>query len=178
MIDETKLSKEQKKIIADLHSPDESVIIDTIYAIRDIGGEYCVQPMIEVFFSTPFENVRQEISRVFVDMKSSKAAKYVLEALPAYMNHKLIGTFISSLWQSSLVFDDVSMFVEKFVNADEIMALDCMSLVENNLGNLKPESAQHCYEIVKNNFSSFEGVKMTLAQELMEMLSGAGDKIL
>ena len=120
MADLSKLNKEQKKIIADLHSPDEEIIIETLYRIREVGDEYCIDPMVEVFFTTPFANVRTEIGRVFLDLKSAKVSKQILESLSGYMNHELIGEFISNLWQSSVVFDDVTPFVEKFVNADEI----------------------------------------------------------
>lgn len=171
MIDETKLSKEQKKIVADLHSPDEAVIIDTLYAVREVGGEYCIQPMIEVFFSTPFANVRNEIGRVFIDLKSAKVSKHILESLAGYMNHEHIAEFISSLWQSSVVFDDVTMFVEKFVEADDMLALDCLSLVENNLGNLTRESKIRCREIVNANFSQFADMKKQLANDLMSILA-------
>lgn len=170
MVDETKLSKEQKKIVADLYSPDEAVIIDTLYTIREVGGEYCIQPMIEVFFSTPFANVRQEIGRVFVDLKSAKVSRQILESLAGYMDHVHIAEFISNLWQSSVVFDDVTMFVEKFVDADDMLALDCLSLVENNLGNLTRESKIRCREIVNANFSQFADMKKQLATDLVSIL--------
>lgn len=170
MIDISKLNKEQKKIIADLHSPDEDVVVVTLYTIREVGGDYCIAPLIEVFFSTPFANVRTEIGRVFLDLKSAKVSGEILENLSGYMNHELIGDFISNLWQSSVVFDDVVPFVEKFVVADEMLALDCLSLVENNLGNISGKSLARCREIVRDNYSSFEGMKKQLAEDLISIL--------
>lgn len=170
MIDLSKLNKEQKKIVADLYSPDEEVVVETLYRIREIGGEYCISPMIEVFFSTPFANVRTEIGRVFLDLKSAKVSGEILENLSVYMTHELIGEFISNLWQSSVVFDDVVPFVEKFVVADDMLALDCLSLVENNLGNITGKSLARCREIVRDNYSSFDGMKKQLADDLISIL--------
>jgi len=175
MIDLSNLSKEQKKIIADLHSSDEEVVIDTLNAIREIGGNYCIAPMIEVFFSTPFVDVRTEIGRVFLDLKSAKVSGDILECLSAYMNHDLIGEFISNLWQSSVVFDDVTPFVQKFVEADEMLALDCLSLVENNLGNISGDSLARSREIVRNNYNSFCGMKKQLADDLISILESRSE---
>lgn len=170
MTDLSKLTKEQKSILADLYSPDEEVIVNTLYRIREVGGEYCIAPMIEVFFSTPFVNVRTEIGRVFLDLKSSKASKQIIDSLSAYMQHELIGEFITSLWQSAVVFDDVVPFVEKFVEADDMLALDCLSLVENNLGNITEDSLVRSREIVRNAFPSFTGVKKQFAMDLISIL--------
>ncbi|MBO7653278.1 MAG: hypothetical protein J6S84_11285 [Bacteroidales bacterium] len=175
MADLSKLNKEQKKIIADLHSPDEDIVVDTLYRIREVGDEYCIDPMIEVFFTTPFANVRTEIGRVFLDLKSAKVSKQILESLSGYMNHELIGEFISNLWQSSVVFDDVTPFVEKFVDADEMLALDCLSLVENNLGNLSGDSLARSREIMRSNYGSFDGMKKQLAEDLISILESRSE---
>ena len=164
------LNKEQKQIVAGLYSPDEEVVVDTLYRIREVGGEYCIAPMIEVFFTTPFANVRTEIGRVFLDLKSKKVSKQILESLAGYMEHELIGEFITNLWQSSVVFDDVVPFVEKFVVADEMLALDCLSLVENNLGNITKDSLVRSREIVRANYQTFDGMKKQLAMDLISIL--------
>ena len=170
MADLFALTKEQKKIVADLYSPEEEVIVETLYRIREVGGEYCIAPMIDVFFTTPFANVRTEIGRVFLDLKSSKVSKRILESLSGYMDHELIGEFITNLWQSSVVFDDVVPFVEKFVVADDMLALDCLSLVENNLGNINEDSLARSREIVRSNYQSFSGMKKQLAMDLITIL--------
>jgi hypothetical protein len=169
------LTKEQKQIVAGLYSPDEEVVVDTLYRIREVGGEYCIAPMIEVFFTTPFANVRTEIGRVFLDLKSKKVSKQILESLAGYMEHELIGEFITNLWQSSVVFDDVVPFVEKFVVADEMLALDCLSLVENNLGNITEDSLARSREIIRNNYQSFDGMKKQLAMDLLSILESGGN---
>ncbi|MBO4614972.1 MAG: hypothetical protein J5709_07640 [Bacteroidales bacterium] len=170
MADLLNLTKEQKKIVADLYSPDEEVVVDTLYRIREVGGEYCIAPMIDVFFSTPFANVRIEIGRVFLDLKSAKVSKQILDSLAKYMEHELIGEFITNLWQSSVVFDDVVPFVEKFVVADDMLALDCLSLVENNLGNITNDSLIRSREIVRENYQTFDGMKKQLAMDLISIL--------
>ena len=155
------LNKEQKQIVAGLYSPDEEVVVDTLYRIREVGGEYCIAPMIEVFFTTPFANVRTEIGRVFLDLKSKKVSKQILESLAGYMEHELIGEFITNLWQSSVVFDDVVPFVEK--------------LVENNLGNITEDSLARSREIIRNNYQSFDGMKKQLAMDLLSILESGGN---
>ncbi|MCF0206774.1 MAG: hypothetical protein HUK15_05035 [Bacteroidales bacterium] len=167
-MEDNKLSKEQKKVVADLYSPDIDVIMQTLERIRDIGGEYCVAPMIEIFFSTPFAEVRSEIGNVFMDVRSKKMANAVIEGLKPYTDHEYFRDFTSILWQSSIAFEDLSLFVEKFVTADEIYAFECLSLVENNTGNISLESAKKCIQLLKTN--QFTGSKQKLAEELIGML--------
>ncbi len=178
MTDVLKLNLEQKRIVSNLHSPDEATIIDTLYNIREVGGEYCIAPMIDVFFTTPFADVRKEIGRVFLDLKSAKVSEEILKSLSAYMSHEYIAEFISNLWQSAVVFDDVTLFVEKFVEADDMLALDCLSLVENNLGNLSQESVERCREIVNSNYSNFSDMKKQLADDMISIFDSNNDDLM
>lgn len=169
MATEYTLNKEQKQIIANLHSRDEEQIIETLHLIREVGGEYCISPLIDVFFSTPFVNVRNEIGRVFLDLKSAKMSRLILDSLVQYIEHKYINEFISYLWQSSVVFEDVSLFVEKFIVADDMLALDCLSLVENNLGNISDESKEKCRMLLKTSSENFSDMKKLLAKDMISL---------
>lgn len=169
------LTKEQKKIVADLYSSDDEVVNAAVDTIREVGGEFCIAPLIEIFFSTPFVEVRQNIGRVFVDIKSTRVSNAIIENFAKYIDHELSGDFISNLWQSSVVFDDVTLFVEKFVKASDLVALDCLSLVENNLGNISDESIERSKQIINSNLADFGDVKRQLAEDLLQILSSDRD---
>jgi len=166
-----KLTKEQASILNDLYSNDELKIEQSIIKLREKGGVYSIEPLMNVYFNTSFSGIRKSIGNLFSDTKDYKVAEIIYNNLSKYGESEYLGDFLSTLWQSSIKFDNLQIFTELFILSDDKTAFECVTIIEQNTDHNNEEAKNICIDILKSNIAQLKGFKKDLALQLLDLLS-------
>lgn len=165
-----KYTQEQKALLLELFSQNEQQILHAIKSLRSKGGIYSIKPLMEVYFSTAYTDVRTAINNLFADIKNNKLSSEIVTNLSKYKGHKLISEFIAALWQSSLSFEDMRIFTEIFMQSADKEAFECFTLMEQNIVNASENNKSECLSIIKKDVGKLGDFKKLLAVDLIELL--------
>ncbi|MDD2635290.1 MAG: hypothetical protein PHW82_07300 [Bacteroidales bacterium] len=163
------LSKEQQQIISDLYSSDSQIVHKTIKKLGDKGGLFIIKPLMDVYFSNPSKEVVLASFDIVRDLKESKAARIIIENILKYKTNDRLSDFISALWQSAIKFDNLEVFVEIFVKAEDTTALETVTLIQQNGYLLTDESRKKCLNILKSEIGGLSEFKKALVIDLLEI---------
>lgn len=165
-----KLTTEQQRILKDLYSVDEQITLKTIKELRSKGGVFAIEALMEILFSNKTEEISVEINSLFRDLKDTKAAVVILSNLEKYHDSEMISDFIAALWQSSLPFESLELFVKIFVAGTDKTAFEALTLIQQNAANLSDNSRKNCLLILKSDIDKLSDFKKALAVDLIEVL--------
>jgi hypothetical protein len=165
-----KLSREQKQIIAELFSSKEQAVLDSIGKIRNNGGAYSIKPLMQVYFSTPFKSVEEAIYELFCDSKDNSISASITEDISKHTEIKSFAKFVSALWQSSIKFDSLLPYISIFDKADDIVAVELFTLIEQNAEHLSMDEKSNCRAFLKAGLSKYSDFKKNLAEEMIKIL--------
>jgi hypothetical protein len=165
-----KLSREQKQILARLYSSKEQEVLDSLGKIRNGGGEYSVKPLMEVYFSTPFKSVEESIFELFSDSKDNSISAIITEDISKHAENKNFAKFVSALWQSSIKFESLLPYISIFDKAEDLVAVELFTLVEQNAEHLSMDEKSNCRAFLKAGLSKYSDFKKNLAEEMIKIL--------
>lgn len=165
-----KISKEQRQILTGLFSSKEQEVLDSIGIIRNSGGAYSIKPLIQVYFSTPFKTVEESIYDLFSDSKDSSINAIITEDISKHSENKSFSKFISALWQSSIKFDSLLPYVSIFDKAEDLVAVELFTLIEQNAEHLSIDEKSNCRAFLKAGLSKYPDFKRNLAEEMIKIL--------
>lgn len=164
-----KLSKEQRQILAGLFSSKEQENLDALGVIRNSGGVYSIKPLIEVYFSTPYSSVSESIYELFCDSKENSISSFITEEISKHSANKNFAKFVSALWQSSIKFDSLLPFIGIFDKAEDLVAVELFTLIEQNVEHLSMDEKSNCRAFLKAGLSKHSDFKRNLAEEMIKM---------
>ncbi|HOZ29746.1 MAG TPA: hypothetical protein PLL66_02415 [Bacteroidales bacterium] len=161
---------EQKKLIQELFSTDENSVMKSIQFLRDKGGVFIVEPLIEVYFSTQYESVRDSVYNLICDLKDNKTADVFANNIEKYSTRENFSKLLSAFWQSSIKFSELLPFIKLFVKSDNLAAVEIFTIVEQNICNVSDEDKMKCDKLITSKISELEGFKRDIAKEILVML--------
>ncbi|MDD3860752.1 MAG: hypothetical protein PHW83_11180 [Bacteroidales bacterium] len=164
------LTKEQKEILQGLFSTDEKKVLDSIKLLRTKGGVYSVKPLLEIYFTTKSDSVRDAVYAVVCDLKISKTAEIFANNIEIYSKHEGLAKLLSAFWQSSIKFSELLPFIKLFVKSDNLAAVEILTIVEQNIANVSDDDKRKCDELITSKISELEGFKRDIAKEILVML--------
>jgi hypothetical protein len=164
-----KINNEQRQILAGLFSSKEQECLESIVAIRNVGGVYSIKPLIEVYFSTPYSSVSESIFELFCDSKDNSISVIITEEISKHSANRNFGKFISALWQSSIKFDSLLPYMSIYDKAEDLVAVEIFSLVEQNAEHLSMDEKSNCRAFLKAGLSKYSDFKRNLAEEMIKM---------
>ncbi len=170
MTSNKKLSVLEKQILANLKSKDEKVIIKSINDIRESGETYVIKPLMELYFNTSSQNITKETLNLFRDIKDSKYNLIISNTLEDYIRSSKMTDFISALWQSSIKFEDISVFIKIFIQCEDTASLEALTLMQQSADTIKPEIREKCLKILKSELTKLTPFKKQLAVDLLDIL--------
>jgi len=170
MEQKNKLTTGQKQLLVGLYSSDDKIVIKSIKDTREKGGTFVIEPLMELYFTHKSTDVYKEIPAIFSDLKDSKLNLLITDNLLKYKGNERLSVFISSLWQSSVKFEDIKSLVEIFISGDDSSSLETLTLIQQNADMLNDAIASECLNILKSELSGMNDFKKTLAVDLLEIL--------
>lgn len=164
------LSKEQKEILKELLSTEEKKILHSIKLLRTKGGVFIAKPLIEVYFMTELESVRNAVYTLICDLKESKTSVIFIKEIEFYSENKHLGKLLSAFWQSSIKFSELLPFINVFIKSDNAAAIEVLTIVEQNVCNVSDGDKKKCYDLIVSKMSAFEKFKKDIANEILVIL--------
>ena len=162
---EHKLTKQQIELLNNLDGDSEQQSLNAIENLRDCGGEFAVEPLMDKFFSTTSDEIKNKIGKLIVDIKSSTAGDIIGKNILKYENKEKLNMFLKYLWESSLNFNDLQPFIKLLFSEDIQTAIESSTIIEENLHKINEENKDLCLKYLKEH-----SVKDNFQKNIIEMV--------
>lgn len=133
-----------KQIIAGLESADNKQILKAIAALKSDGNHKVVKPLVNVLMNAKDDKISSEIVEILSSLKDSKVVDEMMDVLKDDTFMPIRQVLLSTIWNTQL---DYSYYVADFVlfaaEGDFLVALDCLTILENMSG---PFEERHVLE--------------------------------
>ena len=166
---ENKLTAVQKQILVGLNNKDDKIVIKTIKDCRDKGGEYVIEPLMEVYFSHSSENVIAEIPKLFSDLKENKFNRIITDNLTKYKRSDRMTTFVSAMWESAIKFEDTKVLLDIFISGTDATSIEALTLIQQNADVISDEMKSECLDILKSELLNMTEFRKNLSIDLLEV---------
>lgn len=135
MANKAKTNQKLNQLILDLNSNSESKINSAIVELSSIGDLSVIPVLINLIKQNKGTTLQKKVAKLLSDIQLSGAHEVFIQELRNEEdpdNYKLI---LPILWESKLDFTEyLSDFVEIAASGDYLIALDCLTIMENMLG--------------------------------------------
>jgi len=168
-----KSDKKLKELSADLVVKNSQMVQDAILALReDEPFEGAIGLLTGLFDKTSDEGIRETITDFFNDLKDPSASAEVMKEIRKPFSQDTVSMLISSCWQSGLDYsgfaDDL---VDIFLASDFIIALECLTVIEESAGNLTRERKDQLISYIEKYPDKPVFEKEGLTKELISILN-------
>ncbi len=168
-LEEKAISKEQQILVDSLYSSNKKLVIETVAKLRVKGGEFSIKPMIEVFFTTKSNDIRQSIYGLFCDLKDESVSNEVFKAIHGFEKNEYMSLLLSSFWQSAIQFTSLSNFVKIFIESDDKTSFEAFTVIEQNAANIDDTEQNVCLEELKSGIDKLSDFKKSISVSLLEI---------
>ena len=158
-----------KKIIADLKSSDQELVIETIELVRESGNHHTLAGIIELLHDTEHIEIKKSILNLLSELKDKESIPVLIAAIQdeKYINERK--DLVSSCWQNGLTFNEyLPFFIDLIIQEEFLIAFEAFTVIENMVGKIEEKVIDA--EIIKIN----EALKATTEQKayfLKELLT-------
>ncbi len=133
--EEVERREKVKAILKDIHSSESKKIIAALKALKVHGDDHVIIPIAEVWNKGVNPKVEEEIIRFLGDIKSRKSAQFIMEILLDRNFNTIHLPLLTTIWNSKV---DYSAYLVEFVSLsvqyDFMVALECLTIIENMEG--------------------------------------------
>lgn len=168
--------KKKKELMAQLASSDDAVVIKALNALEGEGDATFIPLMINLL-ETGSDQVVAIIVEMLSSLKDSSAAKEIIEVLREEENPAVKQLVLSTIWNTNI---DYSEYLPDFVlwacEGDYLVALDCLTIIENTIFNAEErhilEAQWHLKEFFEGN-PTLDEQKKQIISDIAEFIKNA-----
>ncbi len=147
------------QLVLDLKSDSTSKITAAITEIANIGDISIIPILVLVLKNNQDLNIQKQLKDLLADIQISDATEVFIKELKKEENPDDLKKILGVLWNSKLDFSDyLADFVEVSIEGDYLIALDCLTVIENMMGPFSEsqllEAQLHLKEFAENNTNS------------------------
>ncbi len=164
--DINKLTKEQKQILKDLLGNDEAKVLASVKQLEHNGNSVFIKPLFDVYFQTESSKIKNKIIELISNLKDNTASSEIERIILDYRMHPDLKNLITAFWESSIHFTDMRPFCDLFSTADDVMAIELFSVIEQNNIYKNYEFNDRCIELIFSKDNNYSEFKLKLANEL------------
>ncbi len=159
MADNKSQKKKLNQLVLDLKSESTSKITAAIAEIANIGDISIIPILVLVLKNNQDLNIQKQLKDLLADIQISDATEVFIQVLKKEENPDDLKKILGILWNSKLDFSDyLADFVEVAIEGDYLIALDCLTVIENMIGPFSEsqllEAQLHLKEFAENNANS------------------------
>lgn len=160
----------QKGLISRLEKATEKDINKILNEISKAGGEFIIKPLVQKYFSSDSDVIKQQILDLQSTLKDNNIAKVWVKSLKAYSSNPDISYQISATWQSGIDFSHCLIDFIDFIETGNVKtALEAITTVQENSHSLDAnEKLKLKSKLEKINLT--EPVVKALAEDLLSEL--------
>ena len=163
-----KLSKNDQKLIEELYSTDDEVVLMSLDKIMDKGIKSLMPALIHVLSTSNNESIKDEI---FCQLKDTASIEMMILFLQLEKYNAIHEKLRSALWQTA--YDGskfLSLFVQLAIQGDYLVCIDILSIIENMKEPFEDELIQDLIEQIEHAIPETEAKKSQLLFELTETI--------
>lgn len=162
--------KEQNNLIKAILSNNEEVVLKSIQTLREKGGAFVAKPLLQVYFETEYETVRDSVYSLICDLKESKIADILAKNIELYSQSEHLNKLLSAFWQSTLKFSNLDPFINLFKFVDNSGAIEILTIIEQNVHNMSEENRKLCSVVLSDDIHNYNDFKLDIANEILILL--------
>jgi hypothetical protein len=168
---EIKISKKDERLINNLLSKNQQVVIDTLEEIREDGTITLLPFLIDLLNSTKNEEISKQLYALLCELKQTGSTAIILDAIN---NEKYAGiqeTLLRICWENGLDYTPyLSTFVNIVIHGDFMNSFEAFTVIENMEGTLSPEIAQSMVDQLQSALSEASIEKKSLIFDLIRII--------
>lgn len=174
-----------KLILKDINSGEEKKIIDGLKALKVNGDDNVILPIVDVWNKGVSPAAEQEIITFIGDIKSTSSAQTIMDILLDEEYNEIHLPLLSTIWNSKVDYSEYIVdFVSLAVQYDFLVALECLTIIENMEG---PFEEHHILdsEIILREFAenhqeneTQEEKKVQMVLEISKLIKEFDEKIM
>ncbi|MQY78826.1 MAG: hypothetical protein GH151_06480 [Bacteroidetes bacterium] len=168
----------EKKLIDNLHSKDQAIVLETINILRHEGKVNYIPFIIELLKNTSAGEIRNSLIAFLNDLKYQGAVSELVNAVQNDKYKSERGIILSACWQSGL---DFSMYLEIFImlciteNCQN--AIEAFSVVEHSISqSTKKEITDYIIQI-KSHLNRVNREKKLMLVEMINMMEEVNEVV-
>jgi hypothetical protein len=133
----------QEKVInqikADLSSSDSSVVLKALVKTKDKGNEQLIDPLIELYKSCEDLKIKQEIKKIFAEIKNKEIIDFFLPHLEGNSD-EIKELLLFSIWSSGIdMTNHITELIEAACSGNFMVILEALTVLENLEGPFNDE---------------------------------------
>ncbi len=169
MANKEKTKQKLNQLILDLKSNSESKISSAIVELASIGDLSMIPILIDVMKQQSGTNLQKQVAKLLSDIQISSATEVFIQVIRNEEDDFVLKLILPILWESKLDFSEyLADFVEISVSGDYLIALDCLTIMENMLGPFSEsqllEAQLHLKEFAENKVKTDERKNQILSE--------------
>lgn len=181
MSNKEKTKQKLNQLLLDLKSESESKVTSAILELASIGDLSVIPPLYKFLKQKQGTNLQKQVAKLLSDIQISEAAEVFIQLVKNEEDSSALKLFLPILWESKLDFSDyLADFVEISASGDYLIALDCLTIMENMPGPFSEsqllEAQLHLKEFVGNKSENDER-KMQIISEIALFIKDQNDGI-
>jgi histidyl-tRNA synthetase len=164
--------KKLKEFSGKLNNKNPKIVSEVINHLRDnTPFKGAIGLLAELFERTDIVEIKDDISNFFNDMKESGARKEVISEIQKTHTNETIGMLVASCWQSGLDYSEFAQDIAiAFVKGDYLIALECLTVLEESLHKLGLEKRTVIINILEQDVLKTIPDKVSLRKELISIM--------
>lgn len=121
-----------KQLLLDVKSGREDKISSALKGLKVHGDQSVLAPLIEVWNKGISEKNQEELISFLNDLKSNESVYPIIDILRDNDYRKIHTPLLSTIWNSPIDYSEYLVdFVALAVQGDFLMALECLTIIEN-----------------------------------------------
>lgn len=156
-----------------LNDKDPAIVIAAIDSLRTTDPfSGAIQLLSALYDQTEITIIRDHIRSFLNDLKDKSLRTEVIAEINRSQNSETLAMLVSSCWQSGLDYSDWAYdFVNIFCKSDFIVALECLTILEESSHLLPSQKKKELIAVLKKKENNKIPEKSTLRCELISILS-------
>ncbi|WP_107038297.1 hypothetical protein [Brumimicrobium mesophilum] len=174
-----------KLILKDINSGEDTKIIEGLKALKVNGDDNVILPIVDAWNKGVSPETEEEIITFIGDIKSTSSAQTIMDILLNDEYNDIHLPLLSTIWNSKVDYSEYIVdFVSLAVQYDFLVALECLTIIENMEG---PFEEHHILdsEIILREFAenhqeneTQEEKKVQMILEISKLVKEFDDKIM
>ena len=171
MEENKKKTKLDARLIKDLWSEDDNIVLKAIHNLRSAGNIHYLPELLKLLNHTDNETIEKELVRFLADIKDPAAMPGILRGLKDPALVKARGNIVSVCWQSGMDYShELKLFVDLFQEGDYRTALECFTVIEEAVVNMEYPEIEKLRKQLLGGLNKVNEEKKPLARELVKLL--------
>ncbi len=140
-----------KQLISNLAAREESLVLESIVALRKKGNAESVGALLECYFVSDSAAIKNEIIMLFNDVKDNRVAGVWAAGLEKYIDRPGFSELLSCCWMARVDFgNELMRFARMFVKGNLMTAIEAITVIEQNMGSASEQTIETMLAYLEN----------------------------